>query len=111
MKSAFATLCLIGSLVVAPISAHAEQITTSELKSFCSKNHPMCETYLLGALDGILQATKIDRTRLVCPQSDQTGAELKDYFLVASAMAGNGYDSDSAINMAMAAFGVAMPCK
>lgn len=111
MKPVLAALCFIGLIAVAPISAHAGQITTSDLKIFCNKNHPVCETYLLGAFDGIQLATKNANIRLMCPQSDKTGAQLKEYFLITSALAGSKYDSDPAINVAMAAFMGAMPCK
>jgi hypothetical protein len=102
--------CLIGTLFT-PIYARADGMTVLQLKNLCTETIPACGIYLQGVLDGVLQASKIDRTQIVCPESVKSPAQLKEYFIVASALAGDKYDQDPAMNMIMAAFTIAMPCK
>lgn len=91
--------------------AHAGQMSTVELVSFCQESSPICGIYLEGAYDGILLTAKYTGTQPVCAPREPSAAQLREYFLTTSMMVGAGHDADPAIKMVYLAFTVAMPCK
>ena len=110
MKPAILTFYVITFVLVRSIDSHGTPMSTNDLVSFCNRNSPVCGIYLQGAYDGILQAARNTGTRLVCAPKEPTAAQLREYFMVANTLAGEGHGEDPAINMAYVAFKSAMPC-
>ena len=97
-----------------PAVAGAAGITQAELIGQClgsAAQQLICEIYLRGAFDGIIQASKMDGVRRVCPDGLKTPAQLREYYIAGSAMADKKYDNDLAIYVVIASFAGTMECK
>ena len=89
-------------------------LSAGELKTLCTTGLiPACEIYLRGVFDVLTLNFVRDTsgTKIICPQGAKSNGQLRDYFLVGSALLGPGHDQESGVSVVTATYMTAMSCK
>lgn len=111
MRYSLLATVFVAGMTMGGMAARSATISADELNRLCEQKNGGCGVYLQGIYDGIIEASKTDRTRLVCAPKEPSAAQLSEYYRTAYVMAGEQHSSDPAVYVAYAAFTLAMPCK